>query len=166
MELSMNIYKILDDLGIDYKKFQHPAVFNCKQAHLLALDIDGAATKNLFIKNKKGNRHFLIIMMDDKTVDFKRLSQILNVSGLSFASSNRLEKYLGTSAGSVSILDIVKDTQAAVELIIDKSIFNYSAIQCHPFTNTATLEIPITGIQQLLAHYQRQYAEIEIEIEI
>ncbi|WP_052672711.1 hypothetical protein [Photobacterium phosphoreum] len=54
----MNIYKILDDLGISYKKFQHPAVFNCEQAHLLALDIDGAATKNLFIKNKKGNRHF------------------------------------------------------------------------------------------------------------
>ncbi|SKA58033.1 prolyl-tRNA synthetase associated domain-containing protein [Photobacterium toruni] len=158
----MDIYKILDDLDIDYKKFLHPAVFNCEQAHLLALDIDGVATKNLFIKNKKGDRHFLIIMMDDKTIDFKRLSQRLNVSGLSFASSHRLDKYLGTSTGSVSLLDIIKDTQAAVELIIDKSIFNYSAIQCHPFTNTATLEIPMTGIHQLLAHYQRQYTEIEI----
>ena len=158
----MNIYKILDDLGISYKKFQHPAVFNCEQAHLLALDIDGAATKNLFIKNKKGNRHFLIIMVDDKTINFKRLSQILDVSSLSFASSNRLDKYLGTSAGSVSLLDIIKDTQGAVELIIDKSIFNYSSIQCHPFTNTATLEIPIMGIQQLLEHYQRPYTEIEL----
>ncbi|WP_279144001.1 prolyl-tRNA synthetase associated domain-containing protein [Photobacterium phosphoreum] len=158
----MNIYKILDDLGISYKKFQHPAVFNCEQAHLLALDIDGAATKNLFIKNKKGNRHFLIIMVDDKTIDFKRLSQILDVSSLSFASNNRLDKYLGTSAGSVSLLDIIKDTQGAVELIIDKSIFNYSSIQCHPFTNTATLEIPIMGIQQLLEHYQRPYTEIEL----
>lgn len=158
----MNIYKILDDLGISYKKFQHPAVFNCEQAHLLALDIDGAATKNLFIKNKKGNRHFLIIMVDDKTIDFKRLSQILDVSSLSFASSNRLDKYLGTSAGSVSLLDIIKDTQGAVELIIDKSIFNYPSIQCHPFTNTATLEIPIMGIQQLLEHYQRPYTEIEL----
>ncbi|WP_181314196.1 prolyl-tRNA synthetase associated domain-containing protein [Photobacterium phosphoreum] len=158
----MNIYKILDDLGISYKNFQHPAVFNCEQAHLLALDIDGAATKNLFIKNKKGNRHFLIIMVDDKTIDFKRLSQILDVSSLSFASSNRLDKYLGTSAGSVSLLDIIKDTQGAVELIIDKSIFNYSSIQCHPFTNTATLEIPIMGIQQLLEHYQRPYTEIEL----
>ena len=158
----MNIYKILDDLGISYKKFQHPAVFNCEQAHLLALDIDGAATKNLFIKNKKGNRHFLIIMVDDKTIDFKRLSQILDVSSLSFASSNRLDKYLGTSAGSVSLLDIIKDTQGAVELIIDKSIFNYSSIQCHPFINTATLEIPIMGIQQLLEHYQRPYTEIEL----
>ena len=158
----MNIYKILDDLGISYKKFQHPAVFNCEQAHLLALDIDGAATKNLFIKNKKGNRHFLIIMVDDKTIDFKRLSQILDVSSLSFASSSRLDKYLGTSAGSVSLLDIIKDTQGAVELIIDKSIFNYSSIQCHPFTNTATLEIPIMGIQQLLEHYQRPYTEIEL----
>lgn len=158
----MNIYKILDDLGISYKKFQHLAVFNCEQAHLLALDIDGAATKNLFIKNKKGNRHFLIIMVDDKTIDFKRLSQILGVSSLSFASSSRLDKYLGTSVSSVSLLDIIKDTQGAVELIIDKSIFNYSSIQCHPFTNTATLEIPIMGIQQLLEHYQRQYTEIEL----
>ncbi|WP_052672712.1 YbaK/EbsC family protein [Photobacterium phosphoreum] len=99
-------------------------------------------------------------MVDDKTVDFKRLSQILDVSSLSFASSSRLDKYLGT--GSVSILDILKDTQGAVELIIDKSIFNYSSIQCHPFTNTATLEIPIMGIQQLLEHYQRQYTEIEL----
>ncbi len=101
-------------------------------------------------------------MVDDKTIDFKRLSQILDVSSLSFASSNRLDKYLGTSAGSVSLLDIIKDTQGAVELIIDKSIFNYSSIQCHPFTNTATLEIPIMGIQQLLEHYQRPYTEIEL----
>ncbi len=158
----MNIYNILDTLSINYKKYDHPAIFNCEQAHLLGLDCNGATTKNLFIKDRKGKRHFLIIMMDDKIIDFKRLSQMLNVSSLSFASSSRLEKYLGTSAGSVSILDILKDTQDAVELIIDKSIFNYSSIQCHPFTNTATLEIPMTGIQQLLEHYQRQYTEIEL----
>lgn len=158
----MDIYKILDTLSIHYKKYEHPAVFNCEQAHLLGLDIDGIATKNLFIKNKKGDRHFLIIMIDDKTIDFKKLSKTLAVSSLSFASSRRLDKYLGTSAGSVSILDILKDTQYAVELIIDKTIFNYSSLQCHPFTNTATLDIPISDIQRLLSHYQRQYSEIDL----
>lgn len=158
----MNIYKILDELTINYKKYDHPAVFNCEQAHQLTLNIDGAATKNLFIKDRKGSRHFLVVVMADKTIDLKALSKLLGVTSLSFASSRRLEKYLGTSAGSVSILDILKDTQDAVELIIDKTIFNYSSLQCHPFTNTATLDIAITDIQRLLVHYQRSYIEIEL----
>lgn len=158
----MNIYKLLDDLSINYKKYEHPAVFNCEQAHLLELDIDGVATKNLFIKDRKGSRHFLVIVLADKSIDLKSLSQRLGVTSLSFASPRRLDKYLGITPGSVSILDIIKDNNNEVELVIDKAIFNYSSLQCHPFTNTATLDITVTGVQQLLAHYQRTYIMIEL----
>ncbi|WP_201257796.1 prolyl-tRNA synthetase associated domain-containing protein [Photobacterium kishitanii] len=156
----MNIYNILDELSIDYKKYDHPAVFSCEQAHLLGLNIEGVATKNLFIKDRKGSRHFLVVVIADKSIDLKSLSQRLGVTSLSFASPRRLEKYLSITPGAVSILDIIKDKNNEVELVIDNTIFNYSSLQCHPFTNTATLDITVNGVQQLLAHYQRQYIEI------
>ncbi|SMY33664.1 Prolyl-tRNA editing protein ProX [Photobacterium malacitanum] len=158
----MNIYNILDELSIDYQRYDHPAVFNCEQAHLLDLNIDGVATKNLFIRDRKGSRHFLVVVIADKNVNLKSLSQQLGVTSLRFASPRRLDKYIGTIPGAVSILDIIKDHHHEVELVIDKSIFNYSSLQCHPFTNTATLDISIAGVQQLLAHYQRSYIEIDL----
>lgn len=158
----MTIYQTLDDLSIQYKKYSHKAVFNCEEANALGLDIAGVATKNLFLRDRKGNRHFLVIVTDDKTVDLKSLSQLLDIKGLSFASADRLEKHLSTQAGSVSILDILNDQQGAVELIIDQSVIESPSLQCHPYTNTETLDIPVPDVKKLLGHYQRSFSVVDL----
>ena len=64
----MNIYQLLDDHGIQYEKHEHAAVYNCDEADSLRLGIEGTATKNLFLRDRKGKRHFLLVIRSDKSL--------------------------------------------------------------------------------------------------
>lgn len=156
----MNIYPILDELSIPYTKFEHEAVFDCDAADALGLNTQGIPTKNLFLRDRKGKRHFLVVVQSEKALNLKSLSEVMEVKALSFASAERLEKHLSTTAGSVSILDILRDTDNAVELIIDQTVLDSAMLQCHPYTNTATLDIAISDIKKLLEHYGRSFKSI------
>lgn len=154
---------ILDQLSIKVARFEHQAVFNCEQANSLMLDIPGAKTKNLFLKDKKGKRHFLVIVKDNKTLDLKALAKSLEVNSLSFASAERLEKYLESEGGRVSILDILKDKETRVALYIDEDIWQSNAIQCHPYSNEATWVIDVNDMVKLLAFIKRDYQLIPVQ---
>lgn len=158
----MDIFKFLEDLDVSYQKFDHAAVYTCDEANSLNPDITGARTKNLFLRDRKGQRHFLVVASDGKSIDFKELSESLDVKQLSFGSTERLKKYLQTTAGSVSILDIVNDPNNLVELVIDQAIWDSSTLQCHPLINTSTLVIELDDIKKIFEHLDRVVKVITI----
>jgi Ala-tRNA(Pro) deacylase len=102
--MSTDIYVVLDRLGIPYRKTEHPPAFTVEQAETLYGHLPGAHTKNLFLRNKKGNRHYLVIVRSDKRVDLKALGGLLGEATLSFASPERLMRYLGVTPGAVTPL--------------------------------------------------------------
>ena len=136
-----NIYQILDDLGILYKKHEHRAIFTCEEAEEVYADIPGGHSKNLFIRNKKGSRHYLVIIESHKTVDLDSLRETLNESKLGFASPERLRKYLDVTPGSVTPFGLIYDTEKAVTVIVDSDLMKHNILHYHPGVNTATLEI-------------------------
>ncbi len=147
----MDIYAFLDQHGITYQRFDHPAVFTCEQANELRMPMPGKDTKNLFLRDKKGKRHFLVTVGHEKQVDLKALTEVLEVQqGLSFASSERLKEYLSVEPGSVTILGLVNDKNHGVEVIIDQAVWAADAVCAHPLVNTATLVIPHTGLETFL----------------
>jgi len=86
------IFKFLDSNAIAYERVDHPAVFTCEEAKRLVPSLAGAETKNLFLRDAKGRRHFLLSVPAEKNVDLKTLSTIIAVSGLSLASPERLKR--------------------------------------------------------------------------
>lgn len=160
----MDIYSFLDQHDITYQRFDHPAVFTCEQANKLRtrlrssgasdgqVPMPGKDTKNLFLRDKKGKRHFLVTVGHEKQVDLKTLTEALQVQqGLSFASPERLKTHLGVEPGSVTLLGVVNDSAHAVEVIIDDAVWNADAVCAHPLVNTATLCIPHEGLVKFLA---------------
>ena len=137
-----DIYKFLDENNINYERHDHPAVFTVAESKELCPELDGASTKNLFLRDKKGTRHFLVTAPEDKPVDLKSLSETLEASRLSFASPDRLKTHLGIEPGSVSILALVNDPENKVEAFIDQDLWQSDAILCHPLINTSTLVVP------------------------
>lgn len=146
----MDIYHFLDSHSIPYERVDHPAVYTCEQAEQLVPPMPGTDTKNLLVRDKKGRRHFLVVVGYEKTVELKALSLLLNVNGLSFASPERLMKYLGIEPGSVSLLAIVNDSECAVEVIVDEKIWQADVLKCHPLVNTSTLAIRRIDIEKIL----------------
>ena len=148
--MPMDIYQFLASHSIPYDRVDHPAVYTCEQADKLVPPMPGADTKNLLVRDKKGRRHFLVVVSHEKTVDLKSLSTLLDVNGLSFASPERLMKYLGIEPGSVSLLAIINDTECAVEVIMDEKLWQADVLKCHPLVNTSTLAIRRTNIEKIL----------------
>lgn|SRR3989338_7120253 len=146
----MDIYAFLDQHGIAYQRFDHPAVFTCEQAQELRTPMPGKDTKNLFLRDEKGKRHFLVTVGHEKQVDIKALKTLFDVQKLSFASPERLKNHLGVDPGSVTLLGLINDPEHRVEVFIDEAVWNADAVCCHPLVNTATLCIPHEGIEKFL----------------
>lgn len=156
-----DIYKFLEKNKIKYQRFDHHAVFTCEEAEKWCPVMPGVSTKNLFLRDKNGKKHFLVVINKDKSLDLKKLKEVLDVSKLSFASEERLLKYLGLTPGSVTLLGVVNDNDCAVEVIIDKEIFD-KTLQCHPLINTATLVIETAGIRQFLELTKHQAKVLDL----
>ncbi|MDE1464235.1 prolyl-tRNA synthetase associated domain-containing protein [Spartinivicinus poritis] len=146
----MKLYDFLSTHNISFEQYQHPPLYTCEDANILASHIPGDKTKNLFLRDRKGKRHFLIIVNDHKTVALDKLAAQLNVTKLSFASAERLNQYLGIEPGAVSLLSLINDQNQSVELLIDKDVWACSTMQCHPLINTSTLVISMHAIEKFI----------------
>jgi Ala-tRNA(Pro) deacylase len=146
----MDIFRFLEENGIVYERSNHPAVFTCEEAQRLVPPMPGAKTKNIFVRDKKGKRHFLVVVGYEKMVDMKSLSLLMGVSQLTLASPDRLKRYLGVDPGSVTILALINDTQRNVEVVFDKALWHSLSFRCHPLVNTSTLAISKEGIERFL----------------
>ncbi len=145
-----DIYEFLGNNNIEYERHDHPPVFTVEDVHRLTPNLPGAKTKNLFFRDKKGSRHFLVVLPADKRVNLKGLPNVLESSKISFGSPDRLMKHLGITPGSVSLLAIVNDQENKVEVIIDESLWTSEAFQFHPLINTSTLVISRDSIKKFL----------------
>jgi Ala-tRNA(Pro) deacylase len=140
-ERKQRVYNKLEELGIAYVKHEHPAVFTCEEADKYSEGIDGAHCKNLFLRNAKGNRQYLVVLDNGKRVDLGSLKKNLGEKGLSFGSDKRLLKCMGVESGAVSIFNLINDVENTVEVVIDKSLGDAEKINFHPNANTETLTI-------------------------
>ena len=157
-----DIYQFLNDNKIEFERFDHPPVYTVNDVKRLASDLPGVKTKNLFLRDKKGQRHFLVSVPAEKRVDLKRLAQALESAKLSFGSLDRLKKYLGIDPGAVSLLAIINDSERAVEVFVDNETWGADAFQYHPLVNTSTLTIKKDALERFLEKDGHTYRIIEV----
>lgn len=146
-----DLYTYLETLQIPYHRVDHPPVFTCEEADRLVPPMHAARTKNLFLTDRKGRRHFLVVVGYEKRVDVKALGQAIDVGGMRLASDRRLFEHLGVEPGSVTLLALMNDRRAAVEVLLDTDIWEAASVRCHPLVNTATLSIAHPDLERFFA---------------
>lgn len=146
------ILQRLKELGIQYELIEHKAVFNMEEMDALGKDFFKGATicKNLFLRDQKGKRHFLVAMKEEKQANLAEIAKSCLATKLSFASEERLKKYLNLTPGAVTPLAIINDEQKAVEVILDKDLFKEEKIGVHPGVNTATVIISPADLEKYI----------------
>lgn len=131
--------RALAALGISCDMVRHPAVFTIDEMESLGVTLKGEVVKNLFLRDDKGRRHFLVMLPHDKSADLAALRVPLGSSKLSFASPERLLKYLGLTPGAVTVLGLLHEEAKEVEVLVDEALLAYPALGVHPCDYTATL---------------------------
>lgn len=141
----------LDALGIHYTMHTHPAVFTSEEAAGHWAGIDATRVKNLFLRNKKGDRHYLVILEIGKQADLRQLVKIIGDDRLSFGSPERLMARLGLTPGSVSPFGLINDPSKSVQVIIDADLRNAERLIFHPNINTASLIVSFVDLERFLS---------------
>lgn len=136
----------------DYQLLEHPAVHTIAEARMHVPAMPGLMVKNLFVRDEKGRRHFLVIVPFDKRIDLAALGRLLPASKLSMASPERLLQHLGITPGAVSLFALIHDGAQAVELVLDQAVWDAGHIQAHPLRNTATVALSHATLVRFLAH--------------
>lgn len=144
------VYDALNKLNIKYEAVEHEPVHTMEDMDRLGLPAKGTLCKNLFLRDSKGKRHFLVTCDEKKKVDLKSLGRALGGGNLSFASEERLEQYLGLKQGSVSPFGLMNDKDHAVEFFIDKDLSRCKSLGIHPLENTATVFLSYKDLDKFL----------------
>jgi Ala-tRNA(Pro) deacylase len=141
----------LDAMGIRYEQYTHPPVFTSEEAAEHWAEIPATRVKNLFLRNKKGNRHYLVILEVGKQADLRHLVKIIGDDRLSFGSPERLMSAMGLTPGSVSPFGLLNDPSHAVHVIVDEDLRRVQRLIFHPNINTASLTISVADFERFLA---------------
>ena len=129
----------LNELGISFEVEEHEPVYTIEDMDALGITQRGLVAKNLFLRDAKGKRHFLVLIPGEKHADIKKVEKQIGCTHLSFASDERLMKHLGLTKGSVTPFGLINNGEHTVEVGIDKGLMGKPKLGFHPNTNTATL---------------------------
>jgi Ala-tRNA(Pro) deacylase len=145
------VERFLDALEITYVKHEHPPVATVAEAVRYWANIDATHAKNLFLRNDKGTRHFLVALEFNRRADLPALATAFSERKLGFASPERLMKHLGLAPGAVSPFGLINDPHRLVTVAIDVALRDAARVAFHPNVNTATLVLSGADFTRYLA---------------
>ena len=141
----------LAGLAISFEPHHHPPIATAEEGEIHWAGIDAVHCKNLFLRNQKGTRHYLVILGHTKRADLRAVADQIGDGKLSFASPDRLMKYLGVAAGSVSPFGLLHDHDRHVRVYLDRELKLSPRISFHPNINTATFVLAYADFERFLA---------------
>ncbi len=158
--------------GIAYSVYNHPEGKTIEEAMRWWKDDGSAHCKNIFLRNHKGNKHYLVCFLCDHDLDIHdlehRLKARLQAQGmaapgkLSFASAERMMKYLGLEPGSVSPFGLINDTENHVMLFLDAKMKDAPLFSFHPNDCRGTVVISHDDFGRYLQGVGNKYEYIDL----
>lgn len=162
MRGQQELYSLFEKLNISFNYREHPPVATIEEAKKYWKGLNAGRCKNIFLRNHKGNKHYLVILEHTRNLRIKELEQLLKQGKLSFASEKRLDKYLGLKPGSVSPFGLINDNDHHVHLFIDEKLQEFEKLSFHPNVNTASLVILRSDLIRFIEHHGNSYEFIKL----
>lgn len=162
----------LDTHAIPYSVYHHPEGKTIEEAKRWWKDDGSIHCKNIFLRNHKGNQHYLVCFHCDHDLDIHdlehRLKEALVSQGktapgkLSFASPERMMRYLGLEPGSVSPFGLINDQEHHVHLFLDSALLDATTLSFHPNDCRGTVVITRKAFETYLATLGNTYEYIKL----
>ena len=137
---SFELIGLLKKAKYEIKVHQHDTLFTVEDSKKKRGEIDGAHSKNLFLKNKK-NEFFLLSCEEEDNIDLKKISKSLKMGNVSFAKEEYLDKYLKIKPGSVSPFALLNNVGNQVDFYLEQTLYESKFVNFHPLVNTFTITI-------------------------
>lgn len=157
------IYHLLEEKGIAFEKLEHQAVYTMEDMDKAGITARGTVCKNLFLRDAKGKNHFLVTVPEEKRVDLKILAERIGSTKLSFASADRLAKYLGVEQGCVSPFGVLNDESRSVTVVFDQELQFNDAVGIHPNDNTASVWLNFKSLRRVIEEHRNEIMLVKFD---
>ncbi len=161
------VLSYLGEHDIPFTNYNHPEGRTIEEAKQWWHDDGSVHCKNIFLRNHKGNQHYLVCFHCDHDLDIHDLEQRLKArlqqqgrpapGKLSFASPERMMKYLGVEPGSVSPFGLINDTEHHVLLFLDEVLLTADSLSFHPNDCRGTVVISREDFERYLSYVGNTY---------
>ena len=160
------VYDLLDEMGIAYQVRHHVAVFTTEDAQIHRTDFPGIKMKNLFVKDRTNEIYYLVVLGDDRRLNFNELKRLTGGKKANFTTPEELDHYLGLIPGSVTPFGLIHENAKDVVLVLDHKIVSSpddQQINFHPCVNTATIALSIGDFKKVLQRFGNRIVEEQYE---
>lgn len=158
-----DLFRRLDGLDIVHETHWHEPVFTVAESRALRGTLPGGHSKNLFLKNKKGEL-WLVTAAEDAAVDIKALTKTLEAGRLSFGKPDLLMEVLGIEPGSVTPFALMNDPDRRVTFVLDRRLMAMEPLHFHPLTNRATTGLSAADFRKFLADCGHKVIELTFPV--
>ena len=162
MRGQVELYQLLEKLEIQFEYHEHPPLATIEDAKIHWKNYNSGRCKNIFFRNHKGDRHYLVILEYLRQLNIRDLEKRLKQGKLTFASDQRLKKYLGVEPGSVSPFGLINDAVKHVHLFIDEKLNEFDRLTFHPNINTASLVVSKSDFLKFLEYTGNSFEFIRL----
>ena len=162
MRGQQQVYDYLEQQGIGFDYYEHPEAPTIEIASQFYRGEGTVLCKNLFFRNHKGNKHYLVIMDARHNMDIHEIEHQLHQGKLSFASPERMMRYLGVKPGSVSLFTLVNDVNHEVILFVDRKLLDAPKVSFQPNDNTASLVISNSDMLKFIESIGNRYEFMDL----
>lgn len=156
------VYDYLDSLNIKYEIVKHPAAQTTELADKYIEGYEGVRTKSMFLYNKKKTAFYLVILEENKRINFELLENTFSEKKLKFSSDETLINKLNLPAGTVSIFGLLNNNDKDITVVIDKSIKGDLPLTFHPNINTATIFVSLNDTIKFMDSLDVSYKIMEL----
>lgn len=160
--MNKEIFDKLNELNIEYKLIEHHAAFTMEDIAEYGLNSHGHIPKNLVLRDVKGTRNMLVVLHGNKRADLRLIRDEIQSTKLSFASDERLKRFLNVSKGSVSPFGVIYDTEKELEIYFDADLKNEEIVGCHPNDNTATVFLKFQDLKRYVENSGHRITFIKV----
>ena len=144
-----DIIELLDSNKIKYEIVEHKAVFTIDEMLECGLPHPEQIAKNLFVRDDKKQKYYLITCLEDKKMNLKDFRNQQGTRPLSFASEDDLMDKLGLYRGAVTPFGLLNNEPHDVIFFLDKD-FENKTMGIHPCDNTATVYVSCRDVVKLV----------------
>jgi len=164
-EYRATLESCLKDLSITYQMIEHSEVFTVEAMMPYLKDIEGLVVKNLFLKDKKKKKLWLVTALHDQEINLGKLSKHLKLGGLRFADEAVMIEKLKVKQGCVTPLALLFDKDVDVNFVLDKSLVldDETSLFCHPMVNSATVGMSFGDFKRFLTHTKHEMKVVDFE---
>lgn len=148
------IFKILDDLKINYRNFSHNPTFSCND--ICEVDLPWKRVKSLVLTNKEKTSFYMVVLWEEKKLDVKILQKLFNEKKLSFAKEENILEKIWIKIWHISPFALINNKEKDLKIVFDSYLI-WQEVGFHPLKNDNTVILKMDDMEKFLTNLGFKY---------